>query len=52
MYVCVSGYAFRNASRYGAETWHGDRGRTPEAQEYIFEAIPPGVKGHPRVNLP
>ena len=27
--VFLSGYAFRRASRYGAETWHGGRGRAP-----------------------
>ena len=37
VYVCVSFYAFRHASRYGAETWHDDRGWAPEAQEHIFE---------------
>ena len=52
MYVCVSGYAFRHASRYGAETWHGDRGQAPEAQEHILEATPSKVKGHPEVKLP
>ena len=23
MYVCLSGYAFRHALRYQAESWHG-----------------------------
>ena len=50
--VCVSGYAFRSASRYGAETWHEDRGWAPEAQEHIFEMTGPKVKGHPEVNMP
>ena len=36
MSVCMSGYAFRHALRYRAESGH------------IFE---PGVKGHPGVNL-
>ena len=48
-YVCLSGYAFRHASRYGAETWHGDRGWAPEAQEHIFKVTPLKVKGHPEV---
>ena len=52
VYVCVSGYAFRHASRYGAETWHGERGWAPEAQEHIFEVTPLMVKGHPEVKLP
>ena len=47
----VSGYAFRYASRYGAETWYGDRGQAPEAQEHIFEVNPSKVKGHPEVKL-
>ena len=42
-YVCVSGYAFRHASRYGAETWHGDKGQAPEAQEHILEVTPSKV---------
>ena len=37
MCVCVSSYAFRSASSYGTETWHGGRGWAPEAQEHIFE---------------
>ena len=52
VYVSVSGYAFRHASRYGAETWDGDRGWAPEAQEHIFEVTPSKVKGHPAVKLP
>ena len=52
VYVCVSGYAFRHASKYGAETWHGDRGWAPKAQEHIFEVTPLKVKGHPEVKLP
>ena len=52
MYVCMSGYAFRHASRYRAETWHGGRGRAHEVCGHIFEATPPGVKGHLGVNLP
>ena len=52
MYVCVSGYAFRHALRYGAETWHGDRGWASEAQEHILEVTPSKVKGHSEVKLP
>ena len=51
-YVCMSGYAFRHALRYRAETLHGGRGRAHEVCGHIFEAAPPGVKGHPGVNLP
>ena len=49
--VCVSGYAFRHALRYRAESWHGVRGWAHEVCEHIFEATLPGVKGHPGVNL-
>ena len=50
--MCVMAcYAFRSA-RHGAETWHGGRGRAPEAQEHIFEATPSKVRGHPDFNLP
>ena len=52
MYVCMSGYAFRHALRYRAESWHGGRGRAHEVCGHIFEGTPPGVKGHPEVNLP
>ena len=52
MYVCMSGYVFRHASWYGAETWHGDTGWASEAQEHIFEVTPSKVKGHPQVKLP
>ena len=45
--VCVSGYAFRHASRDRAESWHGGRGRAHEVCGHIFEATPPGVKGQP-----
>ena len=48
----MSGYAFRHASRYGAETWHGDRGQAPEAQEHILEVTPSKIEGHPEVKLP
>ena len=52
--VCIymTGYAFRHASRYRAESWHGGRGRTHEVCGHIFEAAPPGVKSHPGINLP
>ena len=52
VYVCMSGYAFCHALRYPAETWHGGRGWAHEVCGHIFEAAPPGVKGHPGVNLP
>ena len=52
MYVCMSGYAFRHALRYRAESWHGGRGWAHEVCGHIFEGTPPGVKGHPEVNLP
>ena len=51
MGVCMSGYAFRHALRYQAESWHGGRGQAHEVCGNIFEATPPGVKGHPGVNL-
>ena len=50
--TCMSGYAFRHASRYRAETWHGGRRRAHEVCGHIFEATRPGVKGHLRVNVP
>ena len=50
--VCVSSYAFRHALRYRAESWHGGRGWAHEVCGHIFEVTPPGVKGHPEVNLP
>ena len=43
----MSGYAFRNALMYRAESWHGGRGRAHEVCGHIFEATPPEVKGHP-----
>ena len=52
VYVCMSGYASRHASRYRAESWHGGRGRAHEVCGHIFEATSPGVKGHPGVKLP
>ena len=52
VYVCMSGYAFRHALRYRAETGHGGRGRVHEVCGHIFEATPPGVKGLAGVNLP
>ena len=47
--VCV--YLFRRVSRYGAKTWHGDRGRALEAHEHIFEVTSYKIKSHPEVNL-
>ena len=47
----MSGYAFRRAMRYQAETWYGSTGRAHEVRGHIFEATPPGVKGHLVVNL-
>ena len=54
MYVCtcMSGYAFRHALGYRAESWHGGRGWAHGVCGHIFEATPSGVKGHPWVNLP
>ena len=49
--VCLSGYAFRRATRYGAETWYGGRRWASKAQEHIFEVTQPKVKGHPEVKL-
>ena len=43
VYVCMSGYAFRHASRYRAESWHGGRGRAHEVCGHIFEATPSKV---------
>ena len=48
MYSC----AFRRALRYRAESWRGGRGQACEVCGHIFKATPPGVKGHPGVNLP
>ena len=48
----MSGYTFRHALRYRAETWHGGRGRAHEVHVWAyFEATPPGVKGLAGVNL-
>ena len=52
VYICMSGYAFRHASRYQAESWHGGRGRAPEVCGHIFEVTPSKVKGHPEVKKP
>ena len=52
IFVCMYGYVFRRALRYRAETWHGGRGQAHEVCGHIFEATPPGVKGHPGINLP
>ena len=35
--VYVSGYAFRSPATYRNETWHGGRGRGPEAWEQLYE---------------
>ena len=43
-------YPFRCALRYRAKSWHGGRGRAHEVCGHIFEATPPGITGHPRVN--
>ena len=48
----MSGYTFRHALRYRAESWHGAWGRAHEVCGHIFEATPPGVIGHEGVNLP
>ena len=48
--VCLSGYVFHLALRYGAETWHKEWAH--EALEHIFEGTPPKVIGHPEVKLP
>ena len=50
--VFMSGNVFRHALRYRAESRHGGSGRAHEVCGHIFEATPPGVKGHPEVNLP
>ena len=47
----MSGYAFRNALMYRAESWHGGREQAHEVCGHIFEATPPEVKGHPGVGL-
>ena len=41
--VCVSGYAFRRASRHRAETWHGGRGHGPRGSRATFRGDP--IKG-------
>ena len=41
MYVCMSGYAFRYALRYRAETWYGGRGWAQEVCGHIFEVTSP-----------
>ena len=48
----MSGYAFRHASKYRAESWHGGSAQAPEVCGHIFEATPPWVKGHSGVDLP
>ena len=52
LYVCLSGYVFRHALRYRAESWHGGKGWAHKVCGHIFEVTSPGVKGHPGVNLP
>ena len=51
MCICMSGYAFRHALRYRAESWHGGRGWAHKVCGYFFKVTLPGVKGHPGVNL-
>ena len=46
--VCVSGYAFRHASRYGA--WHGGE-MGPRGSKPYFRSDPIKVKGHPEIKL-
>ena len=50
--VSLSDYVFLHALRYQAESCHGGTGRAHEVCGHIFEATPPGVDGHPGVNLP
>ena len=45
-------YAFRHASRYQAESWHGSRGRAHEVCGHISKRPDLGSKGHSEVNLP
>ena len=52
LFVCLSGYAFRNASTYQAETWQEGRGGAPEVCGQLFEGVPPKVKGQPEVKSP
>ena len=40
MYVCMSGYAFRHALRYPAESWHGGRGMGPRGLWAYFQSDP------------
>ena len=48
-FVCVcSSDMFRHTSSMGLQL---GMGLAPEAQEHIFEATPPKVKGHPEVKL-
>ena len=49
--VSMYGYAFHHALTYRAETWQGHRGWAPKVCGYIFEVIPPKVKGHPKVKV-
>ena len=52
LYVCIYGYAFRHAWGIELKVGMGGRGLAQEVCGHIFEATPPGVKGHPEVNLP
>ena len=61
MYVCtyvrmyVSMYVrlcVLSCFEYRSESWDGGRGWAHEVYGHIFEATPPGVKGHPEVKLP
>ena len=45
--ICVSGYDFRHALRYGAETWNGDWGI---GSAYFLSDSSNG-QGHPEVKL-
>ena len=38
--VCVSGYGFRHALRYRAESWHGGRGRAHKGLFAYFQSDP------------
>ena len=54
MSVCLSGYAFRHALKYRAESWHWGRGRAHEVCGHIFEVAPAwgqrSSRGQPALN--